>query len=137
MQITQFKGLNLQQNSFQDTAQGFLEIAENIIFAQDDIIQKRNGYATFLSSPPANPVDIIDYKNKLILTSINSISRIDQTNSGDFSSLTNLVGQTFTISLPRSAQAGGNLFIPSNNFIVKLEVIAFFCLIFTEPSICL
>lgn len=121
MQITQFKGLNLQQNSFQDTAQGFLEIAENIIFAQDDIIQKRNGYATFLSSPPANPVDIIDYKNKLILTSINSISRIDQTNSGDFSSLTTLSGQTFTISLPRSAQAGGNLFIPSNNFIVKLE----------------
>jgi hypothetical protein len=121
MQITQFKGLNLQQNSFQDSTQGFLEIAENIIFAQDDIIQKRNGYATFLSSPPPSPVDIIDYKNKLILSSATTISRIDQTISGDFQSIVNLVGQTFTISLPRSAQAGGNLFIPSNNFIVKLE----------------
>jgi len=121
MQITQFKGLNLQQNSFQDSAQGFLEIAENIIFAQDDIIQKRNGYATFLSSPPPSPVDIIDYKNKLILTSRTTISRIDQTIAGDFQSITTLLGQTFTISLPRSAQAGGNLFIPSNNFIIKLE----------------
>jgi hypothetical protein len=121
MQITQFKGLNLQQNSFQDSAQGFLEIAENIIFAQDDIIQKRNGYATFLSSPPPSPVDIIDYKNKLILTSRTTISRIDQTIAGDFQSIVNLVGQTFTISLPRSAQAGGNLFIPSHNFIIKLE----------------
>jgi hypothetical protein len=121
MQITQFKGLNLQQNSFQDSAQGFLEIAENIIFSQDDIIQKRNGYATFLSSPPPSPVDIIDYKNKLILTSRTTISRIDQTIAGDFQSITALLGQTFTISLPRSAQAGGNLFIPSNNFIIKLE----------------
>ena len=66
MYINKFKGLNLQSNSFDNQETG-LEVAENVLLSRDNIIQKRNGYGTFLEGVTAVPLALADYKNKIVL----------------------------------------------------------------------
>ncbi len=120
MILKEFKGLNLQSNSFKNNA-GYLERAQNILISRDNIIQKRNGYSTFYGAPASTPLALADYKNKLILIGSTYIDRIDQTAGGVFDSANPLSGQTVSISNPRNAQAAGNLFVATDNFILKLE----------------
>jgi len=121
MYLNSFKGLNLQANSFKDL-EGYLEIAENILISRDNIIQKINGYKTFLGAPTSVPLALADYKNKLILIGNNYTQVLNQqVNTGDYLSTTPLTGQTYTVSYPRNTQAAGNMFITTDNFVMKLE----------------
>ena len=120
MYINKFKGLNLQANSF-DGLEGCCEVAENVLLSRDNIIQKRNGYKTFLSSPTATPLALADYKSKLILLGSTYLKVLNQDASGDYSSQTSLSGQTFTISYPRTVQAAGNMFLTANEYLLKME----------------
>lgn len=120
MYINKFKGLNLQSNSF-DGLEGSCEVAQNVLLSRDNIIQKRNGYKTFLETPTATPLALADYKSKLILIGNTYLKTINQDASGDYSSQTALTGQTFTISYPRTAQAAGNMFVTANEYLVKME----------------
>lgn len=120
MFLNEFKGLNLQQNSFKNL-EGYCEVAENIIISRENIIQKSPGYSIFLETPFATPLALADYKSKIIIIGSNYLRRIDQTVSGDYTSNTALTGQTFTITYPRSTQAAGNLFVTTDNFLLKAE----------------
>lgn len=120
MYINKFKGLNLQGNSF-DGLEGSCEVAENVLLSRDNIIQKRNGYNTFLETPTATPLALADYKSKLVLLGNTYLKVLNQNGSGDYSSTTSLTGQTFTISYPRTAQAAGNMFVTANEYLVKME----------------
>lgn len=120
MYINKFKGLNLQANSF-DNLEGSCEVAENVLLSRDNIIQKRNGYKTFLEAPTSTPLALADYKSKLILLGSTYLKVLNQDASGDYSSQTSLSGQSFTISYPRTAQAAGNLFSTTNEFLLKME----------------
>lgn len=120
MFLDSFKGLNLQTNSFKDL-EGYMEVAENVILSRENIVQKRNGYKTFLNTAVSVPLALADYKNKIILIGSNYVSVLNQNGSGDYTSTTALSGQTFTVSYPRNMQAAGNLFVTTDNFLLKLE----------------
>jgi hypothetical protein len=120
MFLNEFKGLNLQANSFK-SLEGYFEVAENILVSRDNIVQKINGYSTFLAAPNPSPLALADYKNKLVLIGANYINILNQNAGGDYVSTLALVGQTFTVSYPRNVQAGGNLFTTTDNFVLKME----------------
>jgi len=120
MFIKDFKGLNLQRNSFGDLA-GYCEVAENVLVSRDNIIQKRNGYSLFVEAPTATPLFLEDYKNVLALVGSSYVKILNQDSNGDYTSTTSLTGQTFTVTYPRSVQAAGNCYITANEFLLKME----------------
>lgn len=120
MKINNFKGLNINDNSYK-VDPGSLELAENCILVQDNIISKSRGYKTFLSAATATPLALMDYKSKLINIGDSEIQVYNQDGSGDYSSTTTLTGQTISTTYPRYALAGGNAYITTDNFVTKLE----------------
>ncbi len=123
MQLTKFRGLNLQENSFE--TEGCLERAENILISRDNIIQKRNGYTTFVSGLPYNSHTVLCYLKKLITISQKSIQVINQDSRGKYASSIPLKFRVPPDILEsRFCQAAGNLYVPSKNGVLKIESIS-------------
>ncbi|WP_186648966.1 hypothetical protein [Fluviispira vulneris] len=122
MQITKFFGLNLQDNSFE--TEGFLEKAENILISRDNIIQKRNGYQTFIDGLMYGSHTVLSYLKNLILLSPTSVTVVEQASDGSFLKNSEIKTRVaLDIQTSRYCQAAGNLYIPSKKGLLKIESI--------------
>lgn len=120
MKLNKFKGLNLLRNSFEGSSDT-LEVLNNAVISQDNIISKRRGYGTFLSVATSTSLNLMDYKSKLVSIGDNEVQVYNQDGSYNYSSTTTLSGQTFTVTNPRYTQAGGNAYITTDDYVLKLE----------------
>ncbi len=121
MYTTKLTGLNVQSNSFSSARIGGLEVAHNLTLSRDYIYTKRNGYFASYSAPELTPLALADYKNSLVQISTDSLHLLTVDQDGYVSSDTSLLGLSFNISKGRSVQAGGNLYIPTDSYTLKLE----------------
>lgn len=120
MKLNKFRGLNVLKNSFQDSSDT-LELIHNAVITQEDIISKRRGYGDFLSVATATPLNLMDYKSKLINIGDNEIQAYNQDSNYNYVSTTPLTGQDFTITFPRYVQAAGNAYVTTDDYVLKLE----------------
>ena len=113
--LSNFKGLYVQANSFSAVPDGAFEVAENVVFTQDGVLNKRRGFFSFLS-PLTAPLSLYQYRGDLVLNynaklaSISSIGTIS-----DHGTCNNAV------IYPRYSEGSGKLFITSDDYIQILE----------------
>jgi len=117
VQIKKFAGLALQPNTF-TLPDGALEVAENVVISDDFTIRKRPGFFTFHtpSGPTLNNVYL--YEDNLVAACNDRVRRISTSGVG-----TDLTGETFAATsghVARSAQSNDNLYLTSDNGVMKL-----------------
>ena len=141
-EIRKFAGLFIQRNSF-NVPDGALEVAENVVISQDDTIQKVRG--TYKYYDPGSQIisNLTLFRNKLIAIFSDKMGYFDDVGTspnetGSFVDLSAGWGGppwglfpwglanafTFTVTAPRKArtlQANDNLYVTSDQGVVKLE----------------
>lgn len=126
-EIRQFRGRYVQRNSF-EVPDGALEVASNVTVQNDFIITKRRGYYQYYAPGSGTLKKLKKYENKLIAIYTNQIAYY--TDSGASPNLvgtqtvdSNEPGLSWTIgtnTIPRMAEASENLYVTTDNGVVKL-----------------
>jgi len=117
VEIKKFSGLFLQPNTF-NLPDGALEECSNAVISEDFIIRKRPGFKTFHTPGSGTLKNLFLYENELVAVLNDKFQHI---NSSGVSS--NLTGETVLVSgtrVPRSVGANDNLYITTDNGILKL-----------------
>jgi len=116
--FTSFPGLSLQANTFKSPKLSF-ETADNIVFSQDNVIQKRRGFGLF-HSPSSRTLKLtFDYLDTLIVVYNANISKLDT--SGVATDIAGVTPVFSVVTTPRAAQAAGNAYILNDSGTIKLE----------------
>jgi hypothetical protein len=124
-------GLQLQSNSFK-VQEGSLEVAENIVVVQDNIYKSRRGFKEFVDPSPVVQKAQTEYQDKIVGVATDRVQIFNQVATGDdigdYDSTTTMTNDTGVIvatgsdgQKPRFAESNGNLYITSNNGVIKLE----------------
>ena len=116
VEIKNFQGLFLQANTF-SVPDGALEIASNVVIAQDGVIAKRRGNYTFHTPASSTLNNLFLYQSNLLALLNTRIDRISTTGVA-----TTLTGETVALSarVGRSAEQNSNLYFTSDNGVMKL-----------------
>lgn len=116
VEMKNFKGLYLQPNTFA-VPDGALEIASNMVVAQDGVLSARRGLYTFHTPASSSLNNLFLYQSNLLALLTNRIDRISSSGVA-----TTLTGETVSESgrTGRAAEANNNLYFTSNNGVMKL-----------------
>jgi hypothetical protein len=121
--ISDFKGLYNQPNSFSLVPPGALEVASNVVFTQDGVIKKCRGFAELtltVSHLVVNGRGLFSYGSTyLYAMCLAKLIRIDP-NAGDSTT----IAGSYTASssyTPHAAQASKNAYLTGSTKIWKLE----------------
>lgn len=124
-EIREFSGLYLQANSL-TVPDGAMEVAENVVIKNDNIIQKPRGRYMYFNPAAATMNQLFFYKTRLLSAYADKLSYYTDTGSypNETGSETDLTGVTVAITgtrVARSSESNNNLYITSDNGILKLE----------------
>lgn len=121
--ISDFKGLYNQPNSFSLVPPGALEVANNVVFTQDGVVKKRRGYQELTLTAShllVNSRSMFSYGSTyLYAMCLAKLVRIDP-NAGDSTT----IAGSYTASssyTPHAAQASKSAYITGSDRIWKLE----------------
>ncbi len=116
VEMKNFKGLYLQPNTFA-VPDGALEIASNMVVAQDGVLASRRGLYTFHTPASSTLNNLFHYQSNLLALLTDRIDRISSSGVA-----TTLTGETVSESgrTGRAAEANNNLYFTSNNGVMKL-----------------
>lgn len=124
-EIKKFLGLYLQKNSFV-VPDGAMEQALNVVVSHDDVINKIRGFYTYFTPGAGTLNNLFFYQQKLMAIFGTKLSYFtDAGSSPNFTGTESvLTGATVAVTAPRrsrSLQAGGNLYMTSDNGILKVD----------------
>lgn len=124
-EIKEFSGLFLQANSL-TVPDGAMEIASNIVIKNDNVIQKIPGAYTYFNPSPSDMNQLFFYKDRLLAIYSNKLTYFTDTGSSPNITGTEstLSGQTIAVTgtrVSRSVEANNNLYMTTDNGILKLE----------------
>jgi hypothetical protein len=116
VEMKNFKGLYLQPNTFA-VPDGALEIASNMVVAQDGVLASRRGLYTFHTPASSTLNNLFQYQSNLLALLENRIDRISTSGAA-----ITLGGETVSESgrTGRATEANNNLYFTSNNGVMKL-----------------
>lgn len=124
-EIKTFLGLYSQENSF-TVPDGALEEASNIVLSRDRVLSKRRGFYQYYDAALDTLNALFNYQSRIVAAFDDKLSYFTDTGSSPnlTGTITNLTGATVSITGGRSArpvQTNNNLYITSDNGVLKLE----------------
>ena len=124
-EVKNFLGLHSQQNTF-TVPDGALEDARNIVISRDGVITKRRGFYEYCTPVSGTLNNLFLYQSRLIACFQASLAYLtDAGSSPNFTgTLTSLTGETVAVTgtrVARAVEASNNLYITSDNGVMKLE----------------
>jgi len=123
IEIKRVFGLELQSNSYL-VREGSFEILENCTLVQDDIVSKRSGKRLFKTLGVPEGKSLAEYQAKLLCICDDRIEVYTQNSVGELVSTATLTGETVEVTTrSRTAQSNGNMYLTTDNGILKLESI--------------
>lgn len=117
--FTSFTGLALQANSFKVPKLSF-ENADNVVIGQDNLIQKRRGYALFHTPAGGRTLKLtFDYLDTLICVYNANIAKLND--SGVSTDIAGVTPAFATVTNARVAQAAGSAYVINDSGTIKIE----------------
>lgn len=126
VEVKEFDGLFLQANSFSDVPDGGLEQAENVVISNDKKIEKKRGSYEYYDPGGNTAIANFLYQDRLIGVETDSIGYFTDTGSSPNITGNRTTNSGVSVSVnaadkSKSAQASDNLYMTTENGVVKLE----------------
>lgn len=124
VEVRNFTGLFLQQNSF-TVPDGAMETAENIVISKDGIITKRRGNYTYFDPSAGTLNRLFNYQSHLLAAYETKLTHYVDTGSSpnETGTETQNTGQTVAVTnnrVSRSLQSNNNFYFTTDNGVLKL-----------------
>jgi len=114
--ISNFRGLHLQANSFAAVPDGALEVADNLTLSQDGIARKRRGFFSYVEGFAGTPRKLTEYRDTVIMAYGDKLSKVAGGVITDYAGT-----MAWALLSPRFAEAAGSLFVSTDTGIRQLE----------------